>query len=169
MVKVINISLWKEYFLLCKQRLICAVILVSLWMSCSLVTLPSVHNPCLSQLYWGGGATELWFLSFLPHILAGILLQRKVFLLLFLTCHPYFYLSMLHSIAWVHWMLQLSQTGPAGTSFKVTFLLTWSPLNDSCLSDIRRYIRLILFFLCFQSKISHFSKEPSLLSEGKGI
>lgn len=144
---MINISLWKEYFLLCKQRLICAVILVSLWMSCSLVTLPSVHNPCLSQLYWGEGVIEPWFLSFLPHILAGILSQRKVFLF-FLTCHPYFYLSMLHSIAWVHWTLQLSQTGPVGTSFKLTFLLTWSPLNDSSFWHKKLYqVHLVLSLL----------------------
>lgn len=136
-------------------------------MSCSLVTLPSVHNPCLSQLHWGGGVIEPWFLSFLPHTLAGILLQRKV--LVFLTCHPYFYLSMLHSIAWVHWTLQLSQTGPAGTSFKLTFLLTWSPLNDSSLSDIQDISGSSCSFSASNLESSHFSKEPSLLSEGKGI
>lgn len=93
MVKVTNISLWKEYFLLCKWRLICRVILVSLWMSCSLVTLPSVHNPCLSQLYWGGGGfIESWFLSFFPHILGWHV--KKSFssfsFTFFFTCHSYF-------------------------------------------------------------------------------
>ena len=66
-------------------------------------------------------------------------------------------------------MLQLSQTGPAGTSFKLTFLLTRSPLNDSSLSDIQDISGSSCSFSASNLESSHFSKEPSLLSEGKGI
>ena len=136
-------------------------------MSCSLVTLPSVHNPCLSQLYWGGGGYRT-LISVIPstYISWHSFAKKSSF---FLTCHPYFYLSMLHSIAWVHWMLQLSQTGPAGTSFKLTFLLTLSPLNDSSLSDIQDISGSSCSLSASNLESSHFSKEPSLLSEGKGI
>lgn len=136
----------------------------SLWISCSLVTLPSVHNPRLNQLYWGG---LLQNHGFFPIILCTYInwhyfCKEKFFF------SSFTFLFVIHIFIYSNCYTKLYNEYTQCSSCPK--LGQWeSPsswlfcLSASFLSGIR-YTRFTLFFLCFRPGISHFSKKPIFLS-----
>lgn len=117
----------KVHLLLCKWRLICGVTLVSLWISRSLVTLPSVHHPCLNGLYWGRRVVYriIFFRLFLLSITWHSLVKKSFSSPSCFLFYSSFIFLFIQGYTQLHKECNCPQLGQGGCSFKLILFTFW--------------------------------------------